>query len=1108
MNISAKFCQLAVLATILMVIQIAATPAVLPKPEAPTVRANQNVGEIVISWNQISGAQYYTVGWVNGTQAKPVSDAGGDWLSHFHYTTVRSDVTSYTVNGLTGGNDYYGIIRVTDNDARFGGSYSEWSEWSSPAQPLAKNGDRFCPVAQLPEEGFLGVGDEAAFGDYLFQVKSIDTPVSVTLMTQNGTYITRQQPSGRRWLRIHTRLYNGFDFPIFLQRGNHYAISTDSGNAFAWSGDHDLGPADGRDDAVLVFDIPDDASVAVLEVRPMIPGTGVNVRRLFRFSISAPTTPTTTRPRPDMLSGTATSPHEVELTWSVQVDDARELSLFRDGQLVGNPSIGVRVHNDTNLDPNTRYTYRLTLTRSDGTQRYDEHSVATLAYPPMLSDQMATHRNGLQQPIVDYRNPDYTEYRIILSHIADEHQSISNWSTDRCRIFDDLRAARYKVIAIARNLDGIVTAPADVRAENVGNPQARPMRTVYPWHHDGTQDPWVKGRIRDTALTFGLTDAAVDWMGNDILIEWKRGEPGWAGYRGGYVGIGHSDLWTLMHETMHAFWQYWDGFPQSCDRMNKYTFRRDVAQFALDFRDFENSDVDNPLEPWRPYYNLIRRHLRHASLQEDFWDALERGEYGRFEEPLWHQIETSVPAYNPHHASLIPPRLRHYFHGFMKDGAQRSWTEEQDWITGLADEDRFLWSRFLTHEILRQSPHVSPMTPDAPRTRIPEPLRTTLHKVNRQMLIDFVNTLGEFTGELSPALWTQRFREQFVLLHLHLLHAYADELDSSPGIELEQTNLEAVVEAMWLLHKLHCKPGASGCRQPDDWSISLTPEQVRNAIATIEHLTDAQRTALLGMVELQVELRPVAPRAANSEEDLAALLALYESTGGSNWANDTNWSTTRPLGQWYGVETEENGRVVALRLNSNRLSGVLPTTMGSLTNLAELNLGRNQLTGEIPPELANLTNLVNLNLASNQLTGSVPQWLADLSGLKFLELNRNNFSGQIPKELGSLSQLEDLRLLVNHLDGEIPAELGNLTNLRILLLSQNMLSGPIPAELGDLSNLEELILRHNQLTGEIPSRLGDLSHLRRFDLTGNQLTGCIPEDLRRFGDHGLGLPFC
>ena len=114
MNKSARIVPLFILVATLLIAAIAATPATLAQPDGPSVQATSNGGEIVISWDRVSGAQYYTVGWVNWTKGKPVSDAGGDWLSLFHYTTVLGSETSYTVKGLEEGEDHYAIIRATD----------------------------------------------------------------------------------------------------------------------------------------------------------------------------------------------------------------------------------------------------------------------------------------------------------------------------------------------------------------------------------------------------------------------------------------------------------------------------------------------------------------------------------------------------------------------------------------------------------------------------------------------------------------------------------------------------------------------------------------------------------------------------------------------------------------------------------------------------------------------------------------------------------------------------------------------------------------------------------------------------------------------------------
>ena len=56
----------------------------------------------------------------------------------------------------------------------------------------------------------------------------------------------------------------------------------------------------------------------------------------------------------------------------------------------------------------------------------------------------------------------------------------------------------------------------------------------------------------------------------------------------------------------------------------------------------------------------------------------------------------------------------------------------------------------------------------------------------------------------------------------------------------------------------------------------------------------------------------------------------------------------------------------------SQLKGPIPTELGQLTKLKDLNLSRNQLTGEIPTELGLLTKLKWLYLSGNQLTGETP----------------------------------------------------------------------------------------------------------------------------------------
>jgi len=230
-----------------------------------------------------------------------------------------------------------------------------------------------------------------------------------------------------------------------------------------------------------------------------------------------------------------------------------------------------------------------------------------------------------------------------------------------------------------------------------------------------------------------------------------------------------------------------------------------------------------------------------------------------------------------------------------------------------------------------------------------------------------------------------------------------------------------------------------------------------------------------------------------AEQDSLALVALYNSTDGPNWTNNTNWLTEAPVSEWYGV-TASGGRVTELDLPENNLSGMIPSELGNLTNLTWLYLNDNQLTGSIPYEIGNLTNLRYLSLRNNQLTGSVPPEIGNLTNLVSLYLYDNQLTGSIPPEIGNLTNLLFLGLANNQLTGSIPPEIGNLTNLKTMILQYNQLTGSIPPELGNL-NLTHLFLYKNQLTGSIPPEIGNLTNLTHLSLSDNQLTGSIPPEI-------------
>ncbi len=249
-------------------------------------------------------------------------------------------------------------------------------------------------------------------------------------------------------------------------------------------------------------------------------------------------------------------------------------------------------------------------------------------------------------------------------------------------------------------------------------------------------------------------------------------------------------------------------------------------------------------------------------------------------------------------------------------------------------------------------------------------------------------------------------------------------------------------------------------------------------------------------------------RAQVNKQDSLALVDLYDSTGGANWTNHTNWLTKAPMSSWYGVGVI-SGYVNVVHLVNNNLTGIIPSSIGQLSNLQELFLDSNHIGGRIPSSIGNLSNLVSLWLNSNQITDTIPSEVGNLIKLRSLNLEVNTLSGNIPTSLGNLSgSLQVLDLGQNKLTGSIPASLGNLVNIVEFYLNFNQLAGSIPPSLGNLASVKYLYLSSNKLTDTIPSTFSNLTNLVWLNLGFNKLSGTLPSWLSSLQNlNGLGLGY-
>ena len=140
-----------------------------------------------------------------------------------------------------------------------------------------------------------------------------------------------------------------------------------------------------------------------------------------------------------------------------------------------------------------------------------------------------------------------------------------------------------------------------------------------------------------------------------------------------------------------------------------------------------------------------------------------------------------------------------------------------------------------------------------------------------------------------------------------------------------------------------------------------------------------------------------------------------------------------------------NGRIIILNCDSIGLSGRIPESIGTLTELKQLGLKNNNLSGEIRKSIGNLTQLTQLSLSKNSLSGAIPDTIGNLKSLWRLDLSYNQLSGTLPGSLSNLSILEVLLANSNNLSGAIPQEICNIYNPNDNFeLSGNQFCPPLP----------------------------------------------------------------
>jgi hypothetical protein len=141
-------------------------------------------------------------------------------------------------------------------------------------------------------------------------------------------------------------------------------------------------------------------------------------------------------------------------------------------------------------------------------------------------------------------------------------------------------------------------------------------------------------------------------------------------------------------------------------------------------------------------------------------------------------------------------------------------------------------------------------------------------------------------------------------------------------------------------------------------------QKKKENVELVREATQANNESSVSRIPVAQETQPQR----ECEDATAALMKLFKKNGGrkKEWSNDTNWGTWKPLGEWWGVDTDQSGRPKDLVLPGNGLTGELANAFPS--SLVLIDISRNDLTGSIPVCLP--VGLKEFSCSENKLSGT------------------------------------------------------------------------------------------------------------------------------------------
>lgn len=238
----------------------------------------------------------------------------------------------------------------------------------------------------------------------------------------------------------------------------------------------------------------------------------------------------------------------------------------------------------------------------------------------------------------------------------------------------------------------------------------------------------------------------------------------------------------------------------------------------------------------------------------------------------------------------------------------------------------------------------------------------------------------------------------------------------------------------------------------------------------------------------------------NNADDYTALRALYLSTDGDNWTDNTGWpdaltfmanptpQSGTDMSMWYGIVCQEfrggpTDKVNYVEIEDNNLIGSIPNEIGGMSILKSLRLNDNSISGDLS-SLSTLNLMNTLDLSRTGVAGNISALSTTQTNI--ILLADTDVVGDL-SSLYPLGGLDNVDLENTYVVGDIVLFHG-MSALLTLNLNDTNVSGDI-SSLQNTPSLLEVNLNNTGVIGDI-SNIVLTDRIHTLELENLNLSGC------------------